>query len=81
MQLRVFEPGSAFGNPKRRVQAIFQFNSSDYALWVTDPNIARRYLKKDNGFYDLAESYLTISLSEPYEGYVYKLVAAILERS
>ncbi len=64
--LVVFSPGEAFGNNKRRVQARFQFAKFNYALWVTDPIIEREYLGRDDGSYDLDESYLTISIGEPF---------------
>ena len=33
----------------------------------------------DNGEYELGESYLTVSLGEPFDGYCYKLIAAVIE--
>lgn len=79
-RLHVFAPGEAFGNSKRRVQARFRFNGSDYALWVTDPNIERCYLAQDDGYYDLSECFLTISLGEPFNEHCHKLVAAVMEK-
>lgn len=78
--LRVFAPGAAFGNPERRVQAQFQFTVNDYTLRVTDPRIEQTCLAKENGHYQLGECYLTISLSEPFKGNCYKLIAAVLEK-
>lgn len=80
MQLKVFKPGEAFGNPKRRVQAQFQFSGKEYALWVTDPIIERTYLSRKDGDYSLGENYLTISLGEPFNDHCYKLVAAVIEQ-
>ena len=81
MQLRVFKPGEAFGNPKRRVQARFRFAGNDYALWVPDPVIERAYLSREDGDYHLGESYLTISLGESFNDHCYKLVAAVIQRA
>jgi hypothetical protein len=78
MQLSVFKPGEAFGNPKRRVQARFRFNGHAYALWVTDPIVERTYLSRQDGHYRVGESYLTISLGEPFNNNCYKLVAAVI---
>lgn len=78
--LHVFKPGEAFGNSKRRVQGQFTFAGNTYALWVTDPNIEREYLAREDGSYGLGESYLTISLGEPYNGKCYKLVAAVIQK-
>ncbi len=80
VELHVFSPGAAFGNSKRRVQGQFTHLGVDYQLWVTDPDYERRFLAKANAVYPLGESFLTISLGEPKDGYCYKLIAAILER-
>ena len=56
------------------------FGDYRYRLTVTDPKIEREYLKKINGTYLLQSKnvYMCVSIGEPYEGYCYKLVAAIL---
>jgi hypothetical protein len=79
LALSVFKPGEAFGNLKRRVQGRFQHGGTDYALWVTDPIYERRHLAKPNGDYKIGDSFLTISLGEPYNDFCYKLIAAIIE--
>ena len=82
LEVRVFAPGEAFGNAKRRVQARFSFDRSPYWLWVTDPGVERQYLAQENGSYQVGESYLTVSLGEPHDdGYCYKLVAAVIRRT
>lgn len=78
LELSVFKPNKAFGDQKRRVQARFQHAGDEYRLWVTDPVYERGYLAKKNGEYEIGESFLTISLGEPYKGDCYKLVAAII---
>ncbi len=77
--LKVFAPGEAFGNSKRRVQGRFAHAGATYALWVTDPIYERRYLARSDGTYQIGECYLTISLGEPYQDSVFKLIAAIIE--
>ncbi len=79
LELRAFRPGEEFGNAKRRVQARFSHAGADYALWVTDPGYERAYLAKLDGVYEIGDCYLTVSLGEPYQGFCYKLVAAIIE--
>ncbi len=79
LELRVFAPGEAFGNAKRRVQGRFEHAGDRYALWVTDPGYERGYLSKLDGSYEIGPCYLTVSLGEPYEGSCYKLLAAIVE--
>ena len=78
LSLRVFAPGEAFGNPKRRVQANFCYNGVNYLLWVTDPLIERKYLAGDDGDYTVGDCFITVSLGEQYEGFCYKLVATII---
>jgi hypothetical protein len=84
IDLTVFAPSAAFGNPKRRVQAKFLHAGVRYSLRVTDPLIERGFLARGDGDYAIGESCLTISLGEPFEKkgqwYRYKLVAAIVER-
>ena len=79
-ELRVFAPSNAFGNAKRRVQGRFAFSGQQYAFWVTDPIIERRYLRQADGQHQLGECFLTISLGEPFHGFNYKLIAAVLEK-
>ena len=53
-----------------------------YRFWVTDPIYERQYLAMPNDDYELAESFLTVSIGEPADdGYCYKLIAAIIERA
>ena len=78
MTLSVFAPGEDFGNPKRRVQGQFHYAGDEYHLWVTDPKFESFYLKKSNGKYEIGTSFLTVSLGEPYGGYYYKFIAAII---
>ncbi len=79
LMLGIFAPGTAFGNPKRRVQARFTYREVNYGLWVTDPVLEGQYLAGADGEFPIGECYITVSLGEPYEdGYCYKLVAAII---
>ena len=78
LTLGVFAPGEAFGNYRRSVQGRFQYNGADYWLRVTDPNYERMYLQQPDGDYRIGECFLTISLGELYQGYSYKLIAAII---
>src|SRR5258708_21891940 len=78
VKLHVFAPGAAFGNPKRRVQARFEYRGVSYWLRVTDPTYERTYLKKADGAYNLGQCLVAVSLGEPFDGHCYKLVAAII---
>ncbi len=79
--LSVFPPGDAFGNPKRRVQGQFMHAGTEYRLWVTDPEYERKFLAQDDGEYRRGECFLTVSLGEEHNGYAYKLIAALIEKS
>lgn len=80
LTLSVCRPGQAFGNSKRRVQGRFAFEGEQYHLWITDPQYEDEYLAKADGAYSIGESFVTVSLGEPHNGYCYKLIAAIIER-
>lgn len=62
----------------RRANAIFSFSGTRYSLRVTDPVIEDQYLTRETGYYNLGAAYLTVSLGENFNGYCYKLVAAII---
>ena len=79
LELSVFAPGVAFGDPKRRVQGRFQYGGEDYWIRVTDPRYEREYLQKPDGDYRIGECFLTVSLGDEYRGHAYKLIAAIIE--
>lgn len=80
LTVHVFAPGEAFGNVKRRVHAEFLHNQESYKLWITDPKYEKKYLKMENGRYEIGDCFATISLGEEHDdGYFYKLVAAIME--
>ncbi len=78
LTLRVFVPGEAFGNSKRRVQGWFVHAKQRYGLWVTDPIYERQYLAKLNGRYQVGSCYITVSLGDEFRGARYKLIAAII---
>ncbi len=77
--LDVFAPRIEQGDFKRRIKGGFRHAGEDYRLWVTDPVCEHTYLNRPNDRYQLGECYLTVSLGEPYQGYAYKLIAAIVE--
>lgn len=79
LKLRVFAPGAAFGNLRRRAQARFTSRQVPYWLWMTDPTMEQTYLAGPDGEFLLPECFATVSLGEPNDdGYCYKLVAAII---
>lgn len=64
-----------------RMDGAFTFNGEKYRLRVTDPVYETEYRVDGGARVDLGESYLTISIGEPFDGYCYKLIAAIIERA
>ncbi len=70
---------SRLGSYRRSVQGRFRYNGIAYWLRVTDPTCTRQYLRQPDGSYQIGERFLTVSLGEPFHGYAYKLIAAIIE--
>ncbi len=76
---RVFVPGAAFGNPKRRVQIQFAHHGVPYNLWTSDPLVERHLLAGPDGVYELGPAYAAVSLTEPHDdGFCHKVVATLL---
>lgn len=66
------------GNIKQVVRARFDYLGDHYCLDVTDPVIESYFLKAGAIEHSLDTALACISLTEPWEGYVYKLVASII---
>lgn len=63
---------------KRKVKGEFTLGGHTYRLTVTDPVVERNVLAKPDGRSSVGPCYLTVSLGEPYGGYCYKLIAAVI---
>ncbi|RKZ74928.1 MAG: hypothetical protein DRR19_29710 [Candidatus Parabeggiatoa sp. nov. 1] len=64
---------------KVKIRAEFSFNHQQYRLAITDPKVEYTYRIKSEGEYPIQNNvYFCISLGEPFNGYCYKLVAAII---
>lgn len=81
LKIHVATEGADFGQPKRKVRGSFSFNGAQYKLAITDPVIERQYLQGENGVYLINEALVCISLGELWEGYAYKLIAAVITPS
>ena len=79
LELRVFTPNTGYGDSQKRVNGHFTYNSMQYRLRMTDNDYEYAYLQKPVGLYYIGSCLLTVSLGEPYNGFAYKLVAAIIE--
>lgn len=53
----------------------------DYAFWITDPMYETECLPRTNGIYLVGHRYMAIDLGEPFSNAIYKLVAAIIEKT
>ena len=64
------------------LRGVFRYNGADYSLRITDAEVENGSIELPYGDYPVGERYLTISLAaHPFEGYVYKLIAAIIRPS
>jgi len=64
--------------PAKRIRASFSLNGCKYRLAVTDPAVTGEYLRRDVGEFPLEDTALCISLGGVFNGYAYKLVAAVI---
>ena len=64
--------------PKRIVRGQFTYQGVPYRLSVTDPAVERHFLERGNGSYVIQSPHLCISLGDPFQGYLYKLIASVL---
>lgn len=78
LRLLVGRKAPEYPDSKRAVRGEFVYHGAAYRMDVTDPVIERNYLTKADGQYDILRPVLCVSLGDPYQGYFYKLVAAVL---
>lgn len=79
LTLKVLTEGATIGNPRRRLRADFMCLGRYYCLIVTDPVAERALLAKSNQDYEMPNTYLCVSLSEPYTDlWCYKLVPTVI---
>ncbi|WP_095067344.1 hypothetical protein [Pseudomonas sp. Irchel 3A18] len=62
-------------NPK--VRGEFIYNKETYKFKITDPKFEKQYESHKTGTYNKQIDYLTVSLGEVFDGYAYKLIAAV----
>jgi hypothetical protein len=71
---------------RRRTRAVFSLGAAEYDLSLTDPvweerlrHLPESFLEQEASNFPLPDSVLlTVSLSEPFNGFCYKLVAAVI---
>lgn len=76
--LRVIVGPKPSDYPKRIVRAEFTYRGSIYRMHITDPVIERHYLGSDDGQYTIHSAVICVSLGDPFQGFFYKLIAAVL---
>lgn len=64
--------------PKRIVRGQFTYQGVPYRMSVTDPAIERHFFERRDGSYVIQSPHLCISLGDPFQGYLYKLIASVL---
>ena len=57
----------------------FFYRGTNYDLRITDQKYENEFRQKSEGNYSLGPCLLTISLGEAFEGFAYKLIAAVIE--
>lgn len=79
-QLRLFVGRKApeFSDSKRGVRGQFIYRKVSYRMDITDPVIEQTYLALEDGQYTIENPVLVVSLGDPYDGYFYKLIAAVM---
>jgi hypothetical protein len=63
---------------RRRVRAHFKLGPATYHLMITDTPVEREFFAKKDGQYPVEEALICVSLAEPFNGYAYKLAAAVI---
>jgi hypothetical protein len=70
------------GRPgKRRARARFNIDGESYLLQITDPKVEAEYLGRGDGTYAVDDAIVCLSLSEAWNGFVFKLVATIFTQN
>jgi hypothetical protein len=78
LMINVDWEGPDVGSKRLRVRADFSLNGHHYRVVVTDPPTEHVYLRKGAGEYAVENAYLCLSLADPWHGFAYKLVAAVI---
>ncbi|MEU3541050.1 hypothetical protein AB0H90_19395 [Streptomyces paromomycinus] len=79
--LRTPTPRAGSDDAKRPLDAVFRHAGRLYIMRATDPEYEQQHLNNPQRIYELGESFVTVSLSEDFKGYAYKLAASIIERA
>jgi len=83
LRIHVSAEGAAFNNPARKLRGHFTYSHHHYALSITDPLVEAQYLAGQDGWFDIGNALLCVSLGEPHQNqqgqtYAYKLIASMI---
>ena len=78
LRVAVSPPFRHSANAVPTLRGHFQYSGQDYSLRITDPDAEARSTRLAYQDYTVGERYLTISLGEPFQGYAFKLIAALI---
>lgn len=76
--LRVLVGPKSTDYPKRIVRGEFIYQGATYRMSITDPVLERHYLNGNDGQFTIEKAVLCVSLGDPFQGFFYKLIAAVL---
>ncbi|CAH2606306.1 conserved protein of unknown function (plasmid) [Rhodovastum atsumiense] len=76
LEIRVSVENPSFTN-KKTVRGYFTYSGARYGLAVTDPETRSLYISRPEATYPVGAAILCVSLGEPLNGYVYKLIAGV----
>jgi hypothetical protein len=76
LEIRVSVENPSFSD-KKTVRGYFTYSGSRYALGITDPATRSAYVSRPEATYRVGAADLCVSLGEPFNGYVYKLIAGV----
>ncbi len=79
LRIHVAIEGAKFGNAKKKARGEFTYDGIPYVLAITDPRIEAEYFKQAEATYSIGKAILCVSLGEPFGGYAYKLIAAVIK--
>jgi len=83
LTIEVQTEGEEFGNPRRKARARFVYKDQSFLFPITDPDIEKKYYRKENGYYPFENTegkvFICVSIGLAHEGYCYKFVASIIK--
>jgi hypothetical protein len=73
-------PSPHSNETRLKVQVEFEYEGEIYRLRLTDPLLFKRVERLGIGTHTAEDAFVTVSLGEQFQGYCYKLAAAVFLR-